>query len=171
MTDREIFKAELDRLKEETSIGLSEWENGVEHGRMEIINALYKTLDSMQEEPTIPDIVDEHYREMLGEELVSEDLDSFAIKYAQDKPYPVTVCQAVKVGANWQAEQDKQWLAENHKNIFAKGRDSMKQRMMKNAITAECFGAQSGDALFSIRLPAKGYLVGSEIKVIIIKEE
>ena len=51
MTDREEFKAELDRLKEETGIGLSEWENGVEHGRMEVINALYKKLDSMKKEP------------------------------------------------------------------------------------------------------------------------
>jgi hypothetical protein len=38
-------------------------------------------------------------------EPASEDLDSFAIKYAQDKPYPVTVCQAVKAGANWQKQQ------------------------------------------------------------------
>lgn len=41
----------------------------------------------------------------MQEETVSEDLDSFATKYAQDKPYPVTVCQAVRVGANWQKEQ------------------------------------------------------------------
>ena len=43
--------------------------------------------------------------EDIQEESVNEDLDSFATKYAQDKPYPVTVCQAVKVGANWQKEQ------------------------------------------------------------------
>ena len=50
MTDKEIFKVELDRLKEETTIGLYEWENGVEHGRMEVINALYKFLDSISEQ-------------------------------------------------------------------------------------------------------------------------
>ena len=56
MTDKEIFKAELDRLKEETSIGLSEHDNGVEQGRMEVINALYKTLDQMQDEPVSEDL-------------------------------------------------------------------------------------------------------------------
>ena len=45
------------------------------------------------------------------------------------------------------------------------------EQMMKNAITASCFGVQGGDALFSIRLPAKGYLVGSESKLIVIKED
>lgn len=53
---------------------------------------------------------------VLQENPVSEDLDSFAIKYAQDKPYPVTVCQSVKVGANWQNEQIIKRLC-NHANI------------------------------------------------------
>jgi hypothetical protein len=52
MTDKiQKIREELERLKEETSIGLSEHENGVEQGRMEIINALSIFLDSMQEEP------------------------------------------------------------------------------------------------------------------------
>ena len=34
----------------------------------------------------------------------------------------------------WQKERDKQWLAEEHKHIFAKGRDSMKQQIMDNAV-------------------------------------
>ena len=52
MTDKvKKIREELARLKEETSIGLSEHENGVEQGRMEIINALSLFLDSMQEEP------------------------------------------------------------------------------------------------------------------------
>lgn len=86
------------------------------------------------------------YIDILQEEPVSENLDSFAIKYAQDKPYPVTVCQAVKAGANWQKEE-----------------------MMAKAIDAQCFGFQCG-ALFSFRLPASNYLVGSEVKVIVIKK-
>ena len=52
MTDKvKKIREELARLKEETSIGLSEHENGVEQGRMEIINALSIFIDSMQEEP------------------------------------------------------------------------------------------------------------------------
>jgi hypothetical protein len=42
---------------------------------------------------------------------------------------PVDLCSAFKAGANWQKQQDKQWLAEEHKNIFAKGRESMKEQM------------------------------------------
>jgi hypothetical protein len=52
------IRKELARLKEETSIGLSEHGNGVEQGRMEIINALSIFLDSMQEEPVSEDLED-----------------------------------------------------------------------------------------------------------------
>lgn len=45
-----------------------------------------------------------------------------------------------------------------------------KQQLMAKAITAHCFGFQ-GDALFSFRLPADKYLVGSKVKVIVIKED
>jgi hypothetical protein len=52
MTDKiQKIREELERLKEETSIGLSEHENGVEKGRMEIINALSLFLDTVQKEP------------------------------------------------------------------------------------------------------------------------
>lgn len=37
-----------------------------------------------KKEPTIPDIVDEHFWEMLGEEPVSEDLEEAAIQFATD---------------------------------------------------------------------------------------
>ena len=43
-------------------------------------------------------------------------------------------------------------------------------QMMSKAIDAHCFGFQ-GAALFSFRLPADKYLVGSEVKVIVIKED
>lgn len=51
------IREEVERLKEETSIGLSEYENGIEQGRMEIINALSIFLDSMKEE-TVSNPVD-----------------------------------------------------------------------------------------------------------------
>ena len=49
------------------------------------------------------------------------------------------------------------------------GMQFMKEQLMKDAIDARCFGFQ-GDALFSFRLPADNYLVGSEVKVVVIKE-
>lgn len=52
LTDKvQKIRKEIERLKEETSIGLSEHENGVEQGRMEIIEALSFFLDSLQKEP------------------------------------------------------------------------------------------------------------------------
>ena len=44
------------------------------------------------------------------------------------------------------------------------------QQMMSKAIDAHCFGFQ-GAALFSFRLPADKYLVGSKVKVIVIEED
>ena len=44
-----------------------------------------------------------------------------------------------------------------------------KKQMMAKAINAQCFGFQDA-ALFSFRLPVGNYLVGSEVKVIVIKE-
>ena len=77
------------------------------------------------------------------EEPVSEDLDSFAIKYAQDKPYPVTVCQAVKVGANWQ-----------------------KHQMMKDAV-----GGEYLDNNIILEGGIRGmYDGGDKVKIILIKE-
>jgi hypothetical protein len=50
------------------------------------------------------------------------------------------------------------------------GMEKMKEEMTAKAIDAQCFGFQ-GAALFSFRLPADNYLIGSEVKVIVIKEE
>ena len=108
MTDREIFKAELDRLKEETYIGLSEHENGVKQGRMEVINSLYKTLHHMQEEP------------------VSEDLENEIEKmWAQESKYrdtDYTIAELTKQDYEDCARHFSQW---------------QKEQMMKEAIDGE----------------------------------
>jgi hypothetical protein len=72
-----------------------------------------------KKEPTIPDIVDEHWWEMLGEEPVSEDLEKFIQFIADELPQGITVTphgdfdlttikqlikDAAKIGANWQKE-------------------------------------------------------------------
>ena len=119
----------------------------------------------------------------LVEEPVSEDFNEAAWLYYDKNRLPIPpewdlhkeFIDFFKAGAQWQKKQDEKDIADMLFVARLKGADDgkriMKEQMMKNAITAECFGAQSGDALFSIRLPAKDYMVGSEIKVIIIKEE
>ena len=87
----------------------------------------------------------------LQEEPVSEDLKEASRNYADNEEYGDDVYFAIKAafeaGAKWQKEQ-----------------------MMAKAIDAHCFGFQ-GAALFSFRLPVSNYLVGSEVKVIVIKED
>lgn len=71
-----------------------------------------------------------------------------------------------KTGAQWQKEKDDEEKVLTYKHGF----EDCKEQMMGNTIDAQCFGFQ-GAALFSFRLPADNYLVGSKVKVIVIKEE
>ena len=83
----------------------------------------------------------------LQEEPVSEDLESEIQRYYVDWDEHPQYVQTARHFAKWQ-----------------------KKQMMAKAITAHCFGFQ-GAALFSFKLPAGNYLVGSEVKVIVIKED
>lgn len=83
------------------------------------------------------------------EEPISEDLEEASEEYgirqgAELRPFAT---KFFKAGAKWQ-----------------------KGKMMAKAIDATCFGFQ-GAALFTFRLPAGSYLVGSKVKVIVIKED
>lgn len=53
--------------------------------------------------------------------------------------------------------------------IFKAGVKWKEGQMIAKVIDATCFGIQDA-ALFSFRLPADNYLVGSKVKVIVIKE-
>ena len=94
MTDKvQKIRKELARLKEKTSIGLSEHGNGVEQGRMEIINALSIFLDSMQEEPVSEDL-EEAVNAYIG---YAPEVDECSSVYGKRK--------AFKAGAKWQLSQ------------------------------------------------------------------
>ena len=105
---------------------------------------------------------------------VSEDLEEAAKRYS-DNEDPICTCEecllkSFKEGAKWQKEKDQSTieLAEDHAMLA--GMNKMEEQMMAKAIDAQCFGFQ-GAALFSFRLPADNYLVGSKVKVIVIKEK
>lgn len=57
-----------------------------------------------------------------------------------------------------------------HAESFKAGAKWQIAKLMTNVIDAQCFGFQ-GAALFSFRLPADNYLVGSKVKVILIDED
>lgn len=53
--DAEKLIAEIERLKEETPIGICEYDKGEENGRMEVLTSLQSTIDSLQHEQPMPD--------------------------------------------------------------------------------------------------------------------
>lgn len=73
----------------------------------------------------------------LVEEPVSDDLEAEIDRCILDEDMNFDAC--ARHFANWQREQDKQWLAENHKHIFAQGRESMREQMMKDAVDGTVF--------------------------------
>ena len=119
-----------------------------------IINEYHK------KEPTIPDIVDEHFYEMLEEEPVSEELEEEIKKYLHEVyDRDTTVGDVARHFAKWQ-----------------------KQRMMKDAITATILPANLEETEFCLddydevkhitRLVKEENLkIGDKVKVIVIKEE
>jgi hypothetical protein len=116
-----------------------------------LINAEY----CIEEDSAILKFLDTLEVKEVKEEPVSEDLEEAVENYAATGK----VLPNGKVMINFQAEK-----------AFRAGANWKKEQMIAKAIDAQCFGFQS-DALFSFRLPADNYLVGSEVKVIIIKED
>jgi hypothetical protein len=149
--------------------------------------SIFKSFNILDHTATIGGLCNDilGYIDSLQKEPVSEDLEKAANEWdakasftpfymaLDDKgnPYEVrqdytTHAESFKAGAKWQKEKEYTCYEE----AFEDGAKWQKEHMMVKAITAHCFGFQ-GAALFSFRLPPDNYLVGSEVKVIIIKEE
>lgn len=92
-------------------------------------------------------------------------LDSYSNPYEVKQDY-TTHAKSFKAGAQWQKEKDD----EEKVLIYKHGFEDCKEQIMTNAIDSHCFGFQ-GAALFSFRLPADKYLVGSKVKIFVIKED
>ncbi len=118
----------------------------------------------------------EWLRGLAKDEPASEDLEEVIRKYEQrlEKENPATeaydFASAIRFGANWQKKKDDHAIEIAHMAGEEEGKNLLKQQMLQNAITATCFGFQ-GAALFSFRLPPYNYLVGSERKIVLIKDE
>lgn len=136
--------------------------------------------------PNIDDIFEEEQIiKELQEEPISEELEKAANEWdakasftpfymaLDDKGNPngvkqdyTTHAESFKAGAKWQKEKDDEEKVLTYKHGF----EDCKKQMIAKAIDANCFGFQ-GAALFSFRLPADNYLVGSKVKVILINED
>lgn len=150
-TDKEVFKAKLDWLKEETSIGLSEHDNGVETGRMEVINALYRLLDSMQEEPVHVDLEEEIEQYMDHNYYIDEDF---------------VVCDRNHV--------DFKFHEDNFKEVARHFAEWQKQQMLKDAKLAavkDATVAEYWDNWLILDPYLRGSLKdGEKVKIVILKE-
>lgn len=94
------------------------------------------------------------------------------IKALQKEPVSEELEEAIDtyLKSYWGGEKEKQEWPFLKKMViyFAKWQ---KEQMMAKAIDAHCFGFQDAAALFTFRLPADNYLIGSKVKVIVIKED
>ena len=170
------FENEFNRFKQIT--GMINWPS-----REEIYkNVILWFIAWGKEHLKIGDIVD---KSEIDEQPVSKDLETAANEWdakasftpfymaldGNGNPYEIkqdytTHAESFKAGAKWQKEKEYTCYEE----AFEDGAKWQKEHMMVKAINAHCFGFQ-GAALFSFRLPADNYLVGSEVKVIVIKED
>ena len=151
---------------------------------------LLSFIDSMQEEPTIPDIVDEHYWEMLGEEPVSENLEEaigeycsnpdnfisyvdtgFAYRSEQKDDIPLII-KAIRFGANWQKHKDESYTKSMYKVGINTGKELMEQQMMAKAIRGHVGQTINGmlRALSDETFGDMGFTAGDKVKLIILKE-
>ena len=91
--------------------------------------------------------------EEASKEWLRPQLDESYANYGEAKMMELThfdgysMLEAIEFGVKWQKEQ-----------------------MMEHAIDADCFG-HHGAALFAFSLPSDKYLIGSKVKVIVIKED
>lgn len=158
MGEIDRIKALLERLKEETSIGLSEHDNGVEQGRMEIIEAIYDLLTSRLNE-------EEHVNEDLEREI-SNEINRYTkfcekcLKEMEDDNTDISFMDLRHFAAhfvNWQKQQMMKdavdgWIeADDNRdmNVWARSDDF---RWLNKNITASLN-------------------IGDKVKLIIIKEE
>jgi hypothetical protein len=152
MTDKEKYDAlvaEIERQYEETSIGLNEHENGIERGRMEVINALQQKIDTMKEEPSIPDIVDEHFSEMLGENPVNNDIENEIRRYLkEDHDRDTTVGDVARHFSEWQ-----------------------RKMMIGKAVDGEIVKNKKGDFFAAIPVSRQDFEWGEEVNGIILKKD
>ena len=177
MTDKvQKIRKELLRLKEETSIGLSEHENGVEHGRMEILNALSIFLDSMQKEPQVKESakvqhIDETCKDngnSLTQEPISKELEKSALLY-----YP-KMSRISEPHGIIPADNESHYIGdanEDNRKAFKAGAKWQKEhQMIANAIDGKVIANGMGKPILHLWDKGK-HLIDKKVKVILIKEE
>ena len=191
MTDKEKLHQILSSLwKNDDSIGKTYYNQALQDVQI--------AIDSMQEDPVSEDL-DEAGKEWLRPQLDKSYANYGETKMMELTHFDgYSMLEAIEFGAKWKEEQFEKNRLEHCNSITNEqaeleqgfidqhldkhdrmptfldaieyGMRLQKEQMMKQAVDAGCFGFQ-GAALFSFRLPSDRYLVGSKVKVIVIKED
>lgn len=148
MTDKvQKIREEIEKIKiVHSSVDLKE--SNPDILVVQVCTNLLSFIDSLQEKPVSEDL------EKVSKEWLAPQLDKSYANYGEDKMMELTrfdgydMLDAVEFGVKWKEQQ-----------------------MMAKTIDAHCFGFQDATALFTFRLPAGSYLVGSKVKVIVIKKD
>lgn len=164
--DAEKLIAEIERLKEETNIGICEYDKGEENGRFEVLNHLLSTITSLQQEQPDNEDIDkvaqelyEHLYELkrrnnvptnLYEKKEIINLWKAGVEYGRNHPKQGHFADASKMGP----EVDLEKAAEQYsQNILAGGEDMfdaitdgfiagakwLEEQMKKNTVDGHCF--------------------------------
>lgn len=162
MTDKlQKIRAEIERLQDGLMDAQGRFCTNAAESAYHILCHLENFINSMQEEHTIPDIVDEHWWEMLGEEPVSEDLEEAAKHYLYSNilyddvyvgnPTDNDCVEMFKAGAQWQKEK------------------MMKEAKESQVILTRITNATLAPSLSSVILD-DSFKEGDKVKVIVIKD-
>ena len=173
MTDIEKIRTEIEKAYNEAQNRVKLVKDEYWEGKVDSYRNVLCIFDSMQEEP-----VNKNYRERYKRIAQSEEFkktyEGMSVGEIMHVEGEESVSENLEEAANFYADTHTEWFdADNNPHVspaFKAGAQWQKEKMMAKAIDAQCFGFQDA-ALFSFRLPVGNYLVGSEVKVIVIKED
>lgn len=193
MTDKvQKIREEVERIKTNAN------KRGAisKHSTMVVCDEILSLIDSMQEEPVSEDlekaaeqdvcevvntcsatgIPNDHIPSWVQDAMINEFIHGANWKEQQFEKNRLKHCDSI---TNEQAELELDFIDQHldkHQRIptfldaIEYGMRLKEEQVKAKAIDAQCFGFQ-GAALFSFRLPSDKYLVGSNVKVIVIKED
>lgn len=173
MTDKELIKQEIERLKNHT-LNIQKSKDGlitsVGRGRVEAFNDILKFIDSIPEEPGCE----------VNFTTKSEDLEEYYKKEFLPKEWFANLGQrtisqfnffTAQHFAEWQKEKDQETieLAEDHAMLA--GMNKMKEEMMENAIESLVEDWCGDSPEITIPLNPQDFKTGDKVKIIIVKEK
>ena len=137
-----------------------------------IINEYHK------EEPTIPEIVDEHFYEMLGEDPVSAEVWISADDDVNNAAEKTTrrFCKISLLSGDYLSLAEAQPQVNKESKLiaiksFVCGAQWDRNKLMKEAVTAEVRMVEDFMGTTTFRCICDKYKIGDKVKLIILKEE